>query len=87
MAPFNSKFINLRTKLASVQCHSSCCGQIQKKIYFEHVLVENQDTGRKKSFCNSAGGSQDQVPWKFAIFETDQKHMAPHEGQAPAHPR
>ena len=61
--------------------------QNSENTHFGPFLVENQDTGRKKSFCNSAGGSQDQVPWKFAIFETDQKHMAPHEGQAPAHPR
>ena len=28
-------------------------------------------------------GSQDKVPWEFSGFESEWKHVAPHEGKAP----
>ena len=51
MTHFKMKEIGEKTHICSIS--SVILGLNSENIYFGHSLVENQDTGRKKSFRNS----------------------------------
>ena len=44
--------IGKKTHISSISC--VIFGLHSENTYFGHFLVENQDTGQKKAFCNSA---------------------------------
>ena len=46
------KKVEKKTSICSILC--VILSQNSENTYFGHFLVENWDTGRKKSFCNSA---------------------------------
>ena len=52
MTHFKMKEIGEKTHICSIS--SVILGLNSENIYFGHFSVKNQDTGQKKSFCNSA---------------------------------